>query len=98
MKTNYTEEQKYIRAKKKVDEIKGFYWNLLSYCLVIPFLIFVNLMTSPGYHWFWWPMLGWGIGMVFHAYGVFWKNILFGADWEERKINELIDKDSNNKF
>jgi len=98
MKTNYTEEQKYIRAKKKVDEIKGFYWNLVSYCLVIPFLIFVNLMTSPGYHWFWWPMLGWGIGMVFHAYGVFGKNILFGTDWEERKIREFMDKDSNNKF
>jgi hypothetical protein len=54
-------------------------------------------MTSPGYQWFWWPMLGWGIGMVFHAYGVFGKNILFGADWE-RKIKELMDKDSNNKF
>ena len=28
----------------------------------------------------------------------FGKNILFGADWEERKIKELMDKDSNNKF
>ena len=56
MKTYYSEEEKYIRAKKKVDNLKGFYSNLLSYVLVIPFLIFVNLKTSPGYQWFWWPM------------------------------------------
>ena len=55
MKTYYTEEDKYIRAKKKVDNLKGFYSNLLSYCLVIPFLIFINLMTVPEHHWFWYP-------------------------------------------
>ncbi len=98
MKTEFSEEQKYLRAKKRVDEIKGFYWNLLAYCLVIPFLIFINLKTSPGYHWFWWPMLGWGIGMLFHAYGVFGQHLLFGRDWEDRKIKELMDKDSNKKF
>ena len=68
--SSFLSKKRRLKSKKKVDDIKGFYWNLLSYCLVIPFLIFVNLMTSPGYHWFWWPMLGWGIGMVFHAYGV----------------------------
>ena len=71
METNYTEEDKYIRAKKKVDNLKGLYSNLLSYCLVIPFLIFINLMTSPGYYWFWFPMIGWGIGIAFHAFRVF---------------------------
>ena len=96
MKTEFTEEQKYLRAKKKVDEIKGFYWNLFSYCLVIPFLIFINLMTSPSYYWFWWPMAGWGVGIAFHAFGVFGHNTLFGKDWEEEKIRELMDKDKTN--
>ena len=98
MKTDYTEEQKYIRAKKKVEDIKGFYWNLLSYCLVIPFLIFINLQTSSGYHWFWWPMLGWGIGIVSHGFGVFGYKILFGKDWEERKIKEIMDKDKFRQY
>ena len=71
MKKIHTDDQKYFRAKKKVDNLKGFYSNLLAYCLVIPFLIFINLMTSPDHYWFWYPAIGWGIGIVFHAVGVF---------------------------
>lgn len=98
MKTYYSEEDKYIRAKKKVENLKGFYSNLLAYVLVIPFLIFINLKTSPNHLWFWWPMLGWGVGIVFHAFGVFGHNIVLGKDWEEKKIKEMMDKDSNNKL
>ncbi|WP_111707488.1 2TM domain-containing protein [Lutibacter citreus] len=98
MNTNFTEEQKYIKAKKKVDEIKSFYWNLFSYCVVIPFLIFINLMTSPDHYWFWWPMFGWGIGLLFHGFGVFGKNVIFDKNWENKKIREIMDKESNNKF
>ena len=93
MEKYYTEEDKYIKAKKRVENIKGFYANLLAYCLVIPFLFFINYMTSPGYYWFWYPMFGWGIGIAFHALGVFGNNIIFGKDWEEAKIKEIMDKD-----
>ena len=79
----------YDRAVKRVKEIKGFYGNLISYCLVIPFLIFVNLRNSPEYYWFWWPMLGWGIGVVSHGFQVFG----IGKNWEDRKIKELMEKD-----
>jgi len=95
MKTNYTEEQRYLKAKKRVDNIKGFYSNLLAYCIVIPFLIFINLKFSPQFHWFWFPIIGWGIGIAFHAFGVFGTPFLFGKDWEERKIKELMDNNNN---
>ncbi len=98
MKKYYTEEDKYIRAKKKVDNIKGFYANILAYCVVIPFLFFINYMTSPGYYWFWYPMLGWGVGIAFHAFGVFGNDLIFGKDWEERKIKEIMDDDKNQKY
>ncbi|MCF6181644.1 2TM domain-containing protein [Lutibacter sp.] len=98
MRTSYTEEDKYIRAKKKVDNLKGFYSNLLAYVLVIPFLIFINYKTSPGYYWFWWPMFGWGIGICFHAFNVFNYKIGLGKDWEERKIKEFMNNDNNHKF
>ncbi|MGO4709824.1 histidine kinase [Chryseobacterium sp. 2TAF14] len=58
------QDKAYERAKKRVKEIKGFYGNLISYCTIIPFLIFVNLYTQNKYHWFWWPLLGWGIGVA----------------------------------
>lgn len=87
-KTN-NENLAYERAYKRVKEIKGFYGNLISYCLVMPFLIFINLKTAPEYHWFWWPMLGWGIGVISHGLQVFG----IGKNWEEKKIKELMEKD-----
>lgn len=91
---NYNQQEAYKRAKKRLDELKGFYGHLLSYVLVIPFLIFINYMTYWEYKWFWWPMLGWGLGLAGHALGVFGKNKIFGKDWEERKIKEYMDKES----
>src|SRR5690606_32668457 len=81
----YSEQEAYNRAKKKVEDIKGFFGNLVSYCIVIPFLIFINYQTSWNYQWFWFPMLGWGMGIIFHAFGVF-----YGKDWEERKIKQML--------
>lgn len=52
------ETQAYKKAVRRVKELKGFYGNLTSYCLVIPFLVALNLLTSPGHLWFYWPMLG----------------------------------------
>lgn len=91
---HYNQQEVYKRAKKRLDELKGFYGHLLSYVLVIPFLILINYMTYWEYKWFWWPMLGWGIGLAAHALGVFGKDKIFGKEWEERKIKEYMDKES----
>jgi hypothetical protein len=88
----YNENLAYQRAKDKVEQLKGFYGNLISYCIVIPVLIIINLNTS-NFQWFWFPMLGWGMGLTFHALETFG----YGKSWEERKINELMNKDDNSK-
>ncbi|NJS41067.1 2TM domain-containing protein [Candidatus Gracilibacteria bacterium] len=37
----------------------------------------------------------WGIGILFHAAGVYiFDGRFFGADWEEKKIQEILDKQS----
>ncbi|WP_312752652.1 2TM domain-containing protein [Epilithonimonas hominis] len=81
-----TENIAYERAVKRVKELKGFYGNLISYCIVIPFLVIINLLTSPGQLWFYWPMLGWGIGLLAHGMNVF----AIGRNWEEKKIREIM--------
>jgi two-component system LytT family sensor kinase len=91
--TKYSENGAYERAAKRVNEIKGFYGNLISYCLVIPFLIFVNLYTAPQYQWFWWPMLGWGIGLASHGISVFG----ISKNWEERQIQKILGKENLKK-
>ena len=62
----------------------------LSYCIVIPVLVFINLKFSSKFQWFWFPMLGWGMGLIFHAFGVFG----LGSNWEERKIKEIMNQDA----
>jgi len=94
METNadYSDENKaYFRAKKRVEELKGFYGNIISYCCVIPFLVFINLRYSPGFQWFWFSAVGWGFGVVMHAFKVFG----YSSDWEERKIREILEKENN---
>jgi len=87
-RNNYTENSAYFRAKKRVDELKAFYGNLISYCIVIPILIFINLKFSSHFYWFWFPLFGWGFGLAMHAIEAFG----YSSNWEERKIQALLNK------
>ena len=84
---NYNEQTAYERAKDRVEKLKAFYGNLISYCCVIPILIVINLSTTS-FQWFWFPMLGWGMGLTFHALETFG----YGRSWEEKKIQEILQK------
>lgn len=86
------DEQVYERARKRVQELKGFYVHALMYLLVNVALLVMDLLT-PGGPWFYWPMLGWGIGLAAHGLGTFGLPGLFGADWEERKTRELVERE-----
>ncbi|MEO8255233.1 MAG: histidine kinase [Flavobacterium sp.] len=89
----YNENTAYYRAKKRVEQLKGFYGNLTSYCCVVPILIFVNLTYSPEFQWFWFSAVGWGFGLLMHAFKVFG----YSSNWEERKIQEILSKQEQNK-
>jgi hypothetical protein len=90
---NFSENTAYYRAKKRVEELKGFYGNLISYCCVIPLLIFINLTYSPQFQWFWFSAAGWGFGLVMHALKVFG----YSSRWEERKIKEILQRQDEKK-
>lgn len=90
----------YVRARKRVDELKGFYYSLISYFFVIPFLIFIWYKYSQHtIQWFWFPVFGWGISLAFQAYRVFVDNGALGAKWEQRKIEEYMrEEDEKNRW
>ena len=87
------ESERYEAAKERVEEIKGFYVHLFIYVVVNIGLILIDVLTSPYNLWFYWPLLGWGIGIVAHATSVFGIKGILGKDWEERKIKELMERD-----
>ena len=83
--------QKYIRAKKKVEILKAFYIHLTVYILINIMLFGINLLTDAGNWWFLYPLGGWGIGLFIHGLTTFANG--YGSDWEERKIKEYMEKD-----
>ncbi|MFD1615267.1 2TM domain-containing protein [Gelatiniphilus marinus] len=87
--------KKALRARKRVEAIKGFYQHLFAYCLFTPFTIFINYKTYWDYKWFWFSVIGWGIAVAVHALSVFVKKGFFGSQWEARKIEELMRKEEN---
>ncbi len=79
----------YDRAMKKFKGIKSFYINLTCYCIVIPILIAVNLYFMPDHIWFYWSVIGWGIGVLIHGISVF-GNGFYGEKWESQKIEQFL--------
>lgn len=88
----HLEEKRYLKAKERVDQIKGFYGNLISYCIVIPFLWWLNYRITD-FLWAIFPTFGWGIGLFFHGMEAFGYNPFLGRNWEDRKIRELMEKE-----
>lgn len=64
-------QEAYQRAKERAEAKFGFYVHLAIYIAVSIVLAIVNLSTPTEYLWFKWPLIGWGIGVFFHALGVF---------------------------
>ncbi|MBE7105138.1 2TM domain-containing protein [Bacillus cereus] len=85
-------DEVYLRAKKRVENLKAFYIHLTVYILVNLMLFFINISSDSSKLWFLYPLGGWGIGIVIHGLTTFPFGI-FGKEWEERKIKEYMEKD-----
>ena len=97
------ERRKLNRAKKRIEELKGFYWHLASY-LIVNLVISIskiarNLSNGETFSesffdfgtfaiWFFW-----GIGLAFHAAKVFGSVPILGRGWEERQIQKYIEQE-----
>jgi hypothetical protein len=84
----------YERAKKRVEAKVGFYIHLAVFVGVNLLLLMINLIRSPQYLWFKWPLLGWGIGLLFHGLSVY---LFSGGKFQsikEKMIEEEMKKDT----
>jgi len=78
----YIEEKRYAKAKERVKAVKDFYSNLIAYCIVIPFLWWLNFRTTD-FLWAFFPTLGWGFGLAAHGMEAYGYNPLWGKRWEQ---------------
>lgn len=91
-------EEKYIRAKERVAEIKEFYGKVVSHLVTITIVAgvnyYVNEFSNP---WFLWVVFGLGISIVFKALKTFGGVPFMGRSWEKRKIEELMQEEDLNE-
>ena len=95
--------EKVLRAKKRVEELKGFYIHLAVYVFVNTFItvnkVIRNMNNGETLSESLWDFgsfaiwIFWGIGLVFHALKVFSYNPFLGKDWEEKQIKKYMDQD-----
>lgn len=104
MEKDFLKEQQFIKAKKKVKDIKGFYSHLVVYVIVNIFISgiilygltydgnddFNEAMSNFGVYSTW---LFWGIGLFFHWLSVFGFKSFLGKNWEDKKIKEIMEQD-----
>jgi 2TM domain len=81
-------------AKRQVARLKGFYVHATIFALVLLGLLGLNVWIGQPY-WVQWVFLGWGIGLTGHAVAVFGQRVNFTANWEARKLKELMNEKPN---
>ena len=77
-------------ALSKVRKLRGFYIHLTQYIIVIAGLCILNLVVNPHRLWFYWPALGWGVGILAHAASIFEWIPFFGPDWERQQVEKHL--------
>ncbi|KMQ71425.1 hypothetical protein SDC9_195102 [bioreactor metagenome] len=88
---NSNENLKYLRAQRRLKQLKGFYIHLAVYLIINPVIIFANskkhgfadVMTYS-------TAILWGLVIIIHLVSVF-----FFRNWEEKKMDELLKKYHN---
>lgn len=103
---DFSTDERYNIAYKRVKKIKGFYSHLRIYVIVNIIIIVSNLnrdffghsVRESGLFDFhtYSTAFYWGIAILIHAFTVFGPDIFFTKDWEQRKIQKYMDKEAQN--
>ncbi|MGB3144017.1 MAG: 2TM domain-containing protein [Maribacter sp.] len=90
------ENQKYIRAKERVETIRNFYGKISSSLVTILIVGAINYYLDEWRHpWFLWVVFGLSISLILKALKIFNLNPFVSKDWEERKIKEFMKQEEN---
>lgn len=85
------------RARLRARRLREFYGHLGIYVAVCLGLVVIDLATGSagstfiGLNWAFWPILGWGLAVAIHGISVAMP--FSGKDWEDRKTDELYEKE-----
>ncbi len=67
-------------ARQRVEARRKLVSDLVAYVVVNAFLVGVWAITGAGYFWPGWVLAGWGMGLVLHAWDVYWRQPISEED------------------
>ena len=76
------------KARKRVAAKIGLYIHTAAYVVGNLVLVAINLAVSRDHPWFIWPLMGWGVGLFFHAVVVY--ALLEGSPIKERMVEREL--------
>ena len=80
------EARRYVRRKR-------IFYTVLAVWLALSAMWFlIDLLDDSSSWWFYWPMLGTGIGVAITGIVLLGLGGLFGADWERREIDKYLQR------
>jgi hypothetical protein len=80
----------YEKARERVWEVNSFFVHLVAFIIVNIFLIILNVVITPKHFWFYWPLIGWGIGLFTHFFAVFILRISLSKKWQQDRIKKQL--------
>lgn len=96
------EERRIEQARERVQKIKKYYGHLFIY--VVGIVVYVSktyfgapLNFFPIRYLNEFVMWCWTFFIVIQTLKILFAEKLFGTNWEERKINEILEKDNQSK-
>lgn len=103
MSLNKTDQEVFLKAQRKVYNLKIFYIHLVGYVILIALLAYnIYIMDGPYKDFFFWfdmiVMVAWTAFISIHGWHVFKGKILFKKEWEKRKIESYFEKDKVNRW
>ena len=87
-------DQAYKRAHDRAEMVQGLYIHLLVYVVINAGLFAINWATTggDGPWWFYWTLLGWGIGVAVHVVATLVP--VFSPEWVDRRAERIASRHS----
>jgi hypothetical protein len=100
---SYEENEILEMARKKVQKLKGFYTHMFIYLIGVVFFILKEYFGAPLNffplnHLNFMVMLIWSAAFFISAIDILIAFQFFGKNWEERKIQRIMEKESNKQI
>ena len=80
------------KAERRADAKLAFRGHLIAYVVINAGLVAINLVNSPDQLWFYWPMAGWGIGLIAHGLATYARGDI-REDMVEAEMKRLRDRE-----